>query len=249
MFELIGFIAIQVFLLAGATILGSACVVFVFLFTRAVRVRRLKLIALGTAFLFPFFSIFYLEVGLLAREALREFRGQDNVLGGFYHFPLGNGYTLEFFDENGPEDGAVISPRREPLDVERIYGLQIIGDSVFVQATPSEPRGGIPTVTVTQGELPPAELLSKNQKPKTVYLELNTKTSERTDYRTLEELQAAAGNKNASLKLVPIEHFYREAFSAAGASWTFLGVLIAPVVLAAVVLLRKLRDLRALGIS
>jgi hypothetical protein len=191
------------------------------------------------ALVFPLVAVFYLEAGVVIHGVVRHTSGNDSIFDGLYHYPLGNGYRLAFFNESAPEGGWIDAPPGHSLSLNRTYGLQVAGDFTFIDADRIEQPGTVPTVIVTHGEVPPADT-----SPPHVYLELNTNTHEQSDYPSLEELQRAAARRGIQLRLVPLDDFYDEAFSAATPGWLFLGVISAPVLIAAVGLLFRLHKLR-----
>ena len=239
-FEIIGLIVIQVFLLALGVTLGAICLLLVSLAIRGVTDSRGKRIAMVTAFLFPLIAVFYLEAGVVIHDVVRYAAGKDSNLDGSYRYPLGNGYVLRFFDETGPGGGWIDDPRGGSLSVDRIYGLQVAGDFMFMDADRQPQQGTTPTVTVAHGEVhQPA-----NTDRLHLYVELNTKTHERSDFPSLEDLKRAAARRNLQLQLVPLDDFYNEAVSAAAPGWLFFGFLGTPLLITGGGLLRGLHRLR-----
>jgi hypothetical protein len=194
------------------------------------------------AFLFPVVAIFYLEAGLVIHDLARYAAGQDSILNGVYHYPLANGYSLGFSSEPGPQGGWMEAPRGSSLPVGRIHGLQVAGDFMFLDAERLPQQGTVPTVTVIQGEMRQPAIADRGR----VFIELDTKTHNRADYSSLEELRRAAANRNIDVQLIPLQDFYYEAVSAASPGPLFWGLLGAPPLIAFVTCLwRWLHILRS----
>jgi len=200
MFEMIGFVMVQVFLLMAGTVLGIGCLAFVLLLTRRVGASRRKWAALAIAFVFPILALFYIEAGLFAHAIVRYGAGKDNFVEGMYHYPLANGYRLTFFDENPADWGWMEISGGQTFPTGTIHGVQIAGDYLFVHCTPdtSSRTGTIPQVTVSHGD--PVEPVVP--KPTDKYLEIDTRTSVSTDHSNIEELRSAAASRGATLQLM-----------------------------------------------
>jgi hypothetical protein len=237
-FEIIGLIVLQVLLLALGLALGGICALFVLFAIRGVRDTRRRRVALMTALIFPLVAVLYLEAGVVFRDVARYTQGKDSFLDGVLHYPLGNGYRLVFFSKATLEDSWIDDPRGESLPVHAIYGLQVAGDFTFMHAyRVPEPRT-VPTVAVNYGQAQPAGIASPN-----IYLELNTKTHERSEYSSLEDLSRAAASRNTPLRLAPLDDFHEKAISAAAPGWLFWGPLGMPLLIAGAWLLRGLHRL------
>jgi hypothetical protein len=175
------------------------------------------------------------------RDVVRYAAGKDSILNGLYHYSLGNGYSLKFFVETGPEGGWIDDPRGGLLPVGRIHGLQVAGDFMFMEADRHPKQGTVPNVTVTHGEVHQPASTERLH----LYVELNTKTHERSDYPSLDDLKRDAARRNLQLQLAPLDDFYDEAVSAAAPGWLFFGVLGTPPLITGVALLRGLHKLRS----
>ena len=243
MFEIIGLLVIQVFLLALSSVGGVLCVVFVYFFTLRVGASNRKRVALGTAFLFPFVAVFYIEAGLFLHDTVRYVSGRDSLVDGLYHYSLVNGYQLVFFNESAPDGGWLELPGGRSFPGGRIYGVQVAGDYLFMHASPDESRGETPTVTVGHGNLPPPSPRADR------YLEVDTRSSDVVDHATLENLRIAAAKRGVALSLMPLDDAYGKAVSAASPGWAFLGLLFLPLIAASVWLFRRLLELRRMAVD
>jgi hypothetical protein len=191
--------------------------------------------------LFPLIAVFYLESGAVIHDLARLAAGKDSILDGVYHYPLGNGYNLTFFDEAGPKGGWIDDPRGGSLPVDRIYGLQVAAEFLYIEAEREPQQGTVPTVTIAHGEAPqPAGADRKH-----LHVELNTENHDRADYSSLAGLEGAAKNRSLQLQLIPLEDFYDKAVSAARPGWLFWGFLGTPLLIACVELLRRLHNVRS----
>jgi hypothetical protein len=225
--DYVGLVIVQAVLLALTSVGSVICFAFVFFLTRHVARSRSRRIALLTAILFPFVSMFYLEGGLILRDATVE---------SSLHYPLSNGYQLAFFDEAGADDGWLELPNGERFSVGRIHGVQVSGDSLLIHAAAEASTPGLtPTVTVNEGGLHDSASSSDR------FVIIDTKTATVVDYGNLEELRAAATTRNTSLHLTSLDEAYRKAQLAAGPGWVFLGLLFAPLICAGLWLLHRLR--------
>jgi len=223
--EFIGFVFVQILLVAAAAVVGAICWLVVRRATYQVTIGRSW--ALLIAFLFPLLVVFYLEAGLFAYGIAEYALGKDSFLNGIYHYPLVNGYQLVIFDKMPEMAYIEQSAGSDTNGVSEVRAVQVAGNLLLVAAH----RG---RDAFDWGR----------DKPANAYVAIDTKASTTTDYPTLEALRLDAASRGISLHLTPTDEALSRAASPGWAGRIFLVLLLTPLAVLTVWLLRKLRQLR-----
>lgn len=227
--EFIGFAFVQLILLLLGLAVGAICMLVVRGATRDVPSLTRRAF-LGTAFVLPIVTIFYLEAGILGYGIAEYSAGKDSFVDGLYHYPLANGYQLVILDK-----------MPEMSSIERRPGVEVVGEVRAVQI-----GGDLLFVTAHEGR-------DKSDwgadKPANRYLTIDTRTFKRTDYPTIDALRSEAAIHHISLNLVPTESVLRTATALAWPGRIFFLLLFTPSVAVTAWQIKRLRAFRRLGMS
>jgi hypothetical protein len=124
------------------------------------------------------------------------FLHRDVGIGDGFDCPLPNGYALSFIDTT--DAGTVYNPKGRPVwsgvredAVNDVTTMQLAGPYIF---------GGVDSHRLEHWE---QNLITADS-----WFLLNTKTGERTDFKSLEGLEESARRTNTKLSLVPIGDLY-----------------------------------------
>jgi len=134
--EFIGFVFVQILLVAAAAVVGAICWLVVRRATYQVTIGRSW--ALLIAFLFPLLVVFYLEAGLFAYGIAEYALGKDSFLNGIYHYPLVNGYQLVIFDKMPEMAYIEQSAGSDTNGVSEVRAVQVAATCCWSQLTEAE---------------------------------------------------------------------------------------------------------------
>jgi hypothetical protein len=156
---------------------------------------RTLLIRAVTAF--PFACLFWAGGVFIFSAAVNVvLLHRDVGIGDGFDCPLPNGYALSFIDTT--DAGTVYNPNGRPVwsevrenEVNDVTMMQVAGPYIL---------GGVDSHRI--------EHFAQDIGAADSWFVLNTKTGERTHFKTLEELKESARRSNITVNLVPIEDLY-----------------------------------------
>jgi len=222
----IGFVLI-VYALGGAVAAMIGCLLLRWMVAGFVSgSSRSRTLLLRAVTVFPFACLFWAGSLFVFSAVNVALLHRDIGVGDGFDCPLPNGYALSFIDRT--DVGTVYNPNGRPLwsevhenAVDNVTEMQLAGVYIL---------GGVDSHRREHFE--EEDISAPN-----LWFLLNTKTSERKDFETLEVLKESARRRNIALSLVPIGDLY----SKYRFTWfdAFAGVLLVVPPLTAFALLTR----------
>jgi hypothetical protein len=182
---------------------GSAAAVIGALVLRGLGTRfvpgqsRSRKLLIRTVTAFPFACLFWAGGVFVFSAAVNvTLLHRDVGIGDGFDCPLPNGYALSFIDTT--DAGSVYNPKGRPVWSE--VREDAVNDVTAMQLAGPYILGGVDSHRLEHWE---HDVVTADS-----WFLLNTKTRERTDFKSIEELKESARRSNITLSLVPIGDLY-----------------------------------------